>query len=42
VYFNPDFIISAVMVRCGAEDVGVIDTRTWKRAVSSLNFVSEK
>lgn len=36
------FIISAVVVRCGAEDVGVIDIRTLKRTVSSLNFESKK
>lgn len=40
VYFNPDFIISAVVVRSRAEYVGVIDTwnGTWKCVISSLNF----
>lgn len=42
MYFNPDFIISAMVVRCGAEDVGVIDIHTLKRTISSLNFESEK
>lgn len=42
MYFNPDFIISAVVVRCGAEDIGVIDICMLKRTVSSLNFESKK
>lgn len=42
MYFNPDFIISAVVVCCGAEDVGVIDIRTLKCTISNLNFVSKK
>lgn len=41
VYFTPDFIISAVVVRCGAEAVGVIDIPTSKCTISSLNFESE-
>lgn len=43
MYFNPDFIISTVVVRSRAEDVGVIDTwnGTWKCVISSLNFESE-
>lgn len=42
MYFNPDFIISAVVVRCGAEDVGVIAICTLKCTISSLNFESKK
>lgn len=41
MYFNPDFIISAVAVRCGAEDVGVINISTLKCMISSLNFESK-
>lgn len=40
VYFNPDFIISATVVCCGAEDVGVIDICMLKRTISSPNFES--
>lgn len=42
VYFNPVFIISATVVCCGAEDVEVINIRTLKRTISSLNFKSVK
>ena len=37
-----DFTISAVVVGCGAEDVGVVDICTLKCAISSLNFKSKE
>lgn len=42
VYFNPDFIISSVVVCCETEDIGVIDIRTGKRMISNLNFESKE
>lgn len=42
VYFNLDFIISATVVCCGAEDVGMIDIHTLKRTISSLSVESVK
>lgn len=42
MYFNPDFIISCVVVCCETEDVGVIDSCTVKRMISNLNFESKE